>query len=181
MCSTPPAMATSQAPRAISDAAVVTAVRPPAHIRSMEKPLQLSDSPASSAVVRPSVSPWSPSWVVAPQTFSSTISGFTSGLRRSSSRMTFTTMSSARVSQKKPFSPALPNAVRTPSTTTTSLTFMRTPVWLLAVGSQLLAPGCWLLVESTSPLTLHFSPYHPPATPERSHAREAPGLTCRYS
>jgi len=46
---------------------------------------------------------------------------------------------------------------------------------------QLLAPGCWLLVESTSPLTLHFSPYHPPATPERSHAREAPGLTCRYS
>src|SRR5215210_4544055 len=47
-------------------------------------------------------------------------SGAISGLRRSSSRTTFTAMSSARVFQKMPFGPARPNAVRTPSTNTTS-------------------------------------------------------------
>ncbi len=35
MCSTPPAIATSYAPNAMCDAAVVTAVIAPAHIRSM--------------------------------------------------------------------------------------------------------------------------------------------------
>src|SRR4051794_17888455 len=44
----------------------------------------------------------------------------TRGLRRSNSRTTFTAMSSARVFQKTPFGPARPNAVRTPSTKTTS-------------------------------------------------------------
>ena len=41
-------------------------------------------------------------------------------LRRSSSRTTFTAMSSPRVLQKIPCAPARPNAVRTPSTYTTS-------------------------------------------------------------
>ena len=36
MCSTPPAMATSIAPKPIEDATFVTAVIAPAHIRSME-------------------------------------------------------------------------------------------------------------------------------------------------
>ena len=36
MCSTPPAMATSNAPNAIAEATVVTAVIAPAHIRSIE-------------------------------------------------------------------------------------------------------------------------------------------------
>src|SRR5215211_3090968 len=42
------------------------------------------------------------------------------GLRRNSSRTTLTAMSSARVFQKMPCGPARPNAVRTPSTNTTS-------------------------------------------------------------
>ena len=66
------------------------------------------------------VRPWSPIWVVAAMATSSTRSGGSSGLRRSSSRMQRTTRSSARVSAYMPFGPALPNGVRTPSTKTTS-------------------------------------------------------------
>src|SRR3954454_15785966 len=47
-------------------------------------------------------------------------SGGTSGFLRSNSRTTLTAMSSARVFQKTPWGPARPNAVRTPSTNTTS-------------------------------------------------------------
>src|SRR5437588_11694407 len=47
-------------------------------------------------------------------------SGGMFGLRRSNSRTTLTAMSSARVFQKAPLGPARPNAVRTPSTKTTS-------------------------------------------------------------
>jgi len=43
-------------------------------------------------------------------------SGGIPGFRRSSSRTTFTAMSSARVDQNIPLGPAFPNAVRTPST-----------------------------------------------------------------
>src|SRR5262245_5605508 len=49
----------------------------------------------------------------------------TFGLRRISSRTTLTAMSSARVFQKMPCGPARPNAVRTPSTNTTSRRSMR--------------------------------------------------------
>src|SRR4051812_36989448 len=48
------------------------------------------------------------------------LSGGISGFRRNSSRTAFTAMSSARVLQKMPCGPARPNAVRTPSTNTTS-------------------------------------------------------------
>src|SRR6478735_1535096 len=51
---------------------------------------------------------------------SSTLSLGRFGLRCSSSRMHRTTRSSARVWAYMPFSPALPNGVRTPSTKTTS-------------------------------------------------------------
>jgi len=47
-------------------------------------------------------------------------SGGTAGFRRSSSRTAFTAISSARVRQNCPFGPALPKAVRTPSTKKTS-------------------------------------------------------------
>lgn len=98
MCSTPPAMTTSYAPKAMPAAVVVTAVIAPAHIRSMAKPGTDLGSPASSAAVRPMVRPWSPIWVVAATATSSTRSGGSSGWRRSSSRMTLTMRSSARVS-----------------------------------------------------------------------------------
>src|SRR5690606_15433068 len=62
----------------------------------------------------------SPIWVVAAMATSSTRSGGRPGLRRMSSRMTRTTMSSARVSAYSPFGPDLPKGVRTPSTNTTS-------------------------------------------------------------
>src|SRR5690349_2797881 len=66
------------------------------------------------------VRPWSPIWVVAAMATSSTRSGGRLGLRRTSSRMTRTTRSSARVSAYSPFGPDLPKGVRTPSTNTTS-------------------------------------------------------------
>ena len=121
MCSTPPAIARSQAPIAISPAAAVIAVSAPAHIRSTANPGTDSGRPARSATSRPSVSPWSPTWAVAAMTTSPIRSGGACGLRRSSSRNALTAMSSARVCQKRPPGPALPKAVRTPSTKTTSL------------------------------------------------------------
>ena len=120
MCSTPPAIAVSVAPSAIDPAAVVTAVIAPAHIRSMAYPGTDFGSPASTAALRPMVSPWSPVWVVAAMATSPIRSGGSAGLRRSSSRITLTTMSSALVSAYRPFGPAFPNGVRTPSTKTTS-------------------------------------------------------------
>ncbi len=99
MCSTPPAMAMSMAPNAICPAVEVTAVIAPAHIRSMEYPGVVLGSPASSAAVRPIVRPWSPICVVAAMATSSTFSGGSCGLRRSSSRMHLMTRSSARVSK----------------------------------------------------------------------------------
>src|SRR6266508_2454060 len=66
-------------------------------------------------------------------------SGWTFGLRRSSSRTTLTAMSSARVFQKMPCGPARPNAVRTPSTNTTSRRSIRATLRrcdLLELGAQ---------------------------------------------
>ncbi len=120
MCSTPPASATSAAPRAISPAAAVIAVSAPAHIRSTAKPGTVSGMPARRATSRPSVRPWSPTCAVAARTTSPIRSGGISGLRRRSSRTALTAMSSARVRQNWPFGPALPNGVRTPSTKKTS-------------------------------------------------------------
>jgi hypothetical protein len=97
MCSTPPAIATSYAPIAMPLATVVTAVIAPAHIRSSAYPGTVFGRPASRAAVRPMVSPWSPICVVAAMATSSTRSGGSCGLRRSSSRMQRTTRSSARV------------------------------------------------------------------------------------
>ena len=99
---------------------MVTAVIAPAHIRSMAKPGTERGSPARIAALRPIVRPWSPVWVAAAMATSSIRSGGSPGCRRSSSRITLTTMSSARVWAYWPFSPALPNGVRTPSTKTTS-------------------------------------------------------------
>ncbi len=120
MCSTPPAMATSYAPNAMPEATVVTAVIAPAHIRSIAKPGTLVGSPARMAALRPMVRPWSPVWVVAAIATSSIRSGGSPGCRRSSSRITATTMSSERVCAYIPCGPALPNGVRAPSTKTTS-------------------------------------------------------------
>ena len=116
MCSTPPARATSAAPKASSPAAIVTAVSAPAHMRSTARPGTEAGRPASSPTSRPSVRPWSPTWAVAANTTSPTRSGGTFGLRRRTSRTAFTAMSSARVRQKTPLGPARPNGVRTPST-----------------------------------------------------------------
>jgi len=110
----------SVAPSAIDPAAVVTAVIAPAHIRSMAYPGTDFGSPASTAALRPMVSPWSPVWVVAAMATSPIRSGGSAGLRRSSSRITLTTMSSALVSAYRPAGPAFPNGVRTPSVKTTS-------------------------------------------------------------
>jgi hypothetical protein len=79
------------------EAVVVTAVIAPAHIRSIANPGTLFGSPASRAAVRPRVRLWSPICVVAAMATSSTRSGGSDGLRRSSSRMHRTTRSSARV------------------------------------------------------------------------------------
>src|SRR5437870_12315483 len=57
-------------------------------------------------------------------------SGAICGFRRRSSRTTLTAMSSARVLQNIPFGPARPNAVRTPSTKTTSRRFRATQLSL---------------------------------------------------
>ena len=121
MCSTPPAITRSAAPIAISPAPAVIAVSAPAHMRSIAKPGTVFGSPASSPTSRPRVRPWSPTCAVAAMITSPIRSPGTDGLRRSSSRTTLTAMSSARVRQKTPFAPARPNAVRTPSTNTTSL------------------------------------------------------------
>src|SRR3954471_1883464 len=120
MCSIPPATTTSHAPSAISPAPAVTAVRAPAHILSIAKPGTLCGMPASSATSRPSVRPWSPTCAVAAKMTSPIRSGSSCGFRRSSSRTALTPMSSARVRQKTPCSPARPNAVRTPSTRATA-------------------------------------------------------------
>src|SRR5947208_10756511 len=120
MCSTPPATTMSAAPSPISPAPDVTAVSAPANIRSSANPGTVWGMPASSATSRTSVSPWSPTCAVAAKITSPMRSGGIPGLRRSSSRTTFTAMSSARVRQNIPFGPARPNAVRTPSTKTTS-------------------------------------------------------------
>jgi hypothetical protein len=109
MCSTPPAMATSVPPNAMLPATVVAAVSAPAHIRSIAYPGTDRGSPASTAAVRPIVRPWSPICVVAAMATSPIWSGGRPGLRRSSSRMTRTTRSSARVSAYRPVGPALPN------------------------------------------------------------------------
>ncbi len=98
MCSTPPAIATSAAPSATSPATAVTAVIAPAHIRSIANPGTVTGRPASMAVARPIVSPWSPICVVAAMATSPILSGGRFGLRRSSSLMTRTTRSSALVS-----------------------------------------------------------------------------------
>ena len=116
MCSTPPTRTTSAAPIAISPAPAVVAVSAPAHMRSTAKPGTESGRPARRATSRPRVRPWSPTCAVAAKTTSSIRSGGSSGLRRRSSRTAFTPMSSARVFQNQPFSPARPKAVRTPST-----------------------------------------------------------------
>jgi hypothetical protein len=102
------------------DAVVVTAVMAPAHILSMANPGTDCGRPASMPALRPRVRPWSPSCVVAAMATSSMRSGGSEGLRRRTSRSSRTTMSSARVCAYIPFSPALPNGVRTPSTNTTS-------------------------------------------------------------
>jgi len=81
----------------------------PAHIQSMAYPGTDFGSPASTAALRPMVSPWSPVWVVAAMATSPIRSGGSAGLRRSSSRITLTTMSSALVSVYRPFGPAFPN------------------------------------------------------------------------
>ena len=96
-------------------------------------PGTLLGSPASTAAERPMVRPWSPIWVVAAMATSSIRSAGSDGLRRHSSRITRTTRSSARVSAYRPFGPALPNGVRTPSTKTTSRAVRGT------VG-----PRCWI-------------------------------------
>ncbi len=98
MCSTPPAIAASVAPSAIEPAAVVTAVIAPAHILSMAYPGTDLGSPARTAALRPMVSPWSPVCVVAAIATSPSRSGGRAGLRRTSSRITLTIMSSALVS-----------------------------------------------------------------------------------
>ena len=103
MCSTPPARTTSAAPIAISPAPAVTAVSAPAHIRSSAKPGTVCGIPARSATSRPIVNPWSPT--CAAKITSPIRSGGSDGFRRSSSRTTFTAMSSARVFQKNPFGP----------------------------------------------------------------------------
>ena len=97
MCSTPPAMTTSYAPKAMPEAVVVTAVIAPAHMRSIEKPGTDVGRPDNSAAIWPIVRPWSPIWVVAAMATSSTRSGGSAGLRRISSRMHRMIMSSARV------------------------------------------------------------------------------------
>src|SRR2546425_6546425 len=130
MCSTPPASTMSHAPSAISPAPVVTAVSAPAHMRSSAKPGTDCGMPASSATSRPSVSPWSPTCAVAAKITSPIRSAGICGLRRSSSRTTLTAMSSARVFQNIPFGPARPNAVRTPSTKTTSRSSRAMPMSL---------------------------------------------------
>src|SRR3954452_18540048 len=149
MCSIPPATTTSHAPRAISPAPAVTAVRAPAHILSIANPGTLCGMPASSATSRPSVRPWSPTCAVAARMTSPIRSGSSCRFRRSSSLTALTPMSSARVRQKTPFSPARPNAVRTPSTKTTSrpeamsasLRGRRVSSELLAELGQVLAVG----------------------------------------
>src|SRR2546421_422516 len=84
MCSTPPARITSAAPIAISPAPVVIAVNAPAHIRSTAKPGIVRGRPASKAMSRPSVSPWSPTCAVAAKATSSIRSGGSESLRRRS-------------------------------------------------------------------------------------------------
>src|SRR2546430_10510913 len=65
------------------------------------------------------------------------LSGGISGFLRSSSRTTFTAMSSARVFQKIPCGPARPKAVRTPSTNTTSRRSMSATLCrVLQLGAQ---------------------------------------------
>src|SRR6185436_14767210 len=64
-------------------------------------------------------------------------SGGISGFLRSNSRTTLTAMSSARVFQKMPCGPARPNAVRTPSTNTTSRRSIRATLFrLFELGAQ---------------------------------------------
>ena len=53
MCSTPPAIAISFVPIAIAPEIVVTAVRAPAHQRSIEYPGTVLGSPASNVALRP--------------------------------------------------------------------------------------------------------------------------------
>ena len=53
MCSTPPAMAISLAPKAIAPAIVVTAVNAPAHQRSIEYPGTVLGRPDKRAALLP--------------------------------------------------------------------------------------------------------------------------------
>src|SRR5207237_4450113 len=120
-------------------APAVTAVRAPAHIRSSAKPGTDCGIPARSATSRPSVNPWSPTCAVAAKMTSPIRSGGMAGFRRSSSRTILTAMSSARVFQKIPCGPARPNAVRTPSTNTTSRRSMAATLrGVFQLGAQVL-------------------------------------------
>ena len=116
MCSTPPAMARSYAPKPIDAPMVVTAVMAPAHMRSIASPGTDCGSPASMATVRPRVSPWSPVCDVAEIATSSMRSPGTLLLRSISPMSALTARSSARVRAYIPLSPARPKGVRTPST-----------------------------------------------------------------
>src|SRR4051812_292847 len=79
------------------------------------------------------------------------------GLRRISSRTTLTAMSSARVFQKMPCGPARPNAVRTPSTNTTS---RRSIFASLRRGFELLAQVLELPAVRRQGLSLELDQEH---------------------
>src|SRR4051812_49543572 len=86
------------------------------------------------------------------------------GLRRISSRTTLTAMSSARVFQKMPCGPARPNAVRTPSTNTTSRRSTRATLFgVFELGAQVLElpavgrVGCAAVLQQHRPARLQLA------------------------
>ena len=103
----------SVAPSAIDPAAVVTAVIAPAHIRSMAYPGTHFGSPASTAALRPMVSPWSPVWVVVAMATSPMRSGGSPGLRQQLADHADDHVVGPGLGVR-PVGPAFPNGVRTP-------------------------------------------------------------------
>src|SRR3990172_7707009 len=116
---TPPAMATSTCPSAISAAAMLTLSSPEEQNRFTVMPGTLFGSPASRTMFRPTLSPCSPSGMAQPNTTSPIRAGSRFGAFVRSARITAAPRSSGRVCRKVPRL-ARPPGVRSARATTTS-------------------------------------------------------------
>ena len=113
--SVPAAIITSASPTRIRSAAIAIAVRPDAQNRLTVTPPTVSGRRDSSAPMRATFSPCSPSGIAQPTIASSIVFGSSDGTCASAERIAWTSRSSGRTLRNTPFG-ALPIGVRVAAT-----------------------------------------------------------------